>query len=79
MEIGTMADNMNDKVARGRQTRGAQHYVAKLNEHQVTVIHELRAEGLTHREISAVAGCGGAQVSRILSGKSWSHFVVANQ
>ena len=80
LEVGTKADNARDMVERGRSLkgrpaaiRGELQWNSRLNEHQIVVIHELRAEGLTLREIGAMVGCSQSNVSLVLKGKAWAH------
>lgn len=71
--IGTNADNMADKVSKGRQHRlkGIASGRAKLTEADVMTIRS--SVGLTQREIGERFGITNQQVSSIRSGKRWSH------
>jgi len=75
LETGTQADNMRDMIERGRGVfvKGEKSGMAKLNNHQVIVIRELRAEGLKQREIAMVVGCSRSAVSNVLNGRAWRH------
>ena len=70
--LGTQADNVADKVAKGRQARqkGSQHGMAKLNEDQVLAI---RRDGRLQRVIAADYGVSIMSISFIKSGKRWGH------
>jgi hypothetical protein len=70
--LGTDADNSADKVAKGRQARGAMLPQTKLSEADVLAI---RAIGRTRsqKEISAMFGVSQSVVSNILSGKRRVH------
>lgn len=69
--LGTGADNMADKVAKGRQHRpaGEAHGQAKLTE---SMVRAIRADGRKQYEIAKAFGIGQAQVSRIKTGRRWS-------
>lgn len=70
---GTNADNMADKVAKGRQLRGERHSMAKLTESQVRKIRERYAGGgIRQRDLAAEFGVSQPLVSAILSGKLWT-------
>lgn len=71
--LGTQADNMRDKVRKGRQLRGARNPMALLEEHEVREIHALYARGLTLDEIAFQYGVTLHNVWRIVSGLSWRH------
>jgi hypothetical protein len=73
---GTQAENMTDKVERGRQLWGEKHGRAKLTEADVRQIFELRATGLTQLEIAAEVGVDRSQVGCILRGDRWAHLKI---
>lgn len=71
--LGTHADNMADKKAKGRQVRGERAPKAKLTEAQVL---ELRAEAAAGARVSALArkyGIDRNSVAKIIARKNWSH------
>lgn len=77
---GTNADNVADKVARGRQAagpahglkiRGENHGNAKLTVDAVRRIRELAASGTSHEEIAIVFSISPKYVPLILSGRRW--------
>jgi len=70
LEIGTHADNVADKVAKGRQARGTRTNNAKLTEAQVLAI---RGDPRPQRAIAAEYGVGQSLVSRIRASKRWQH------
>lgn len=86
--LGTQADNMADKTAKGRQSRGEQHYSrtkpermvrgerngrAKLNEAQVQEIRAAYAAGgVTLHELAARFVVGQATVWRVVRRKTWN-------
>ena len=68
--LGTRADNMADKLRKGRQTRGEDHYVAKLTEKQALRIKYKDEEPkLLAKELNIST----KTVSDIRIGKSWKH------
>ena len=72
--LGSHQDNMDDKVAKGRQSYklplGEAHGRAKLNAEQVLGI---RSASGPLRVIAARFGVGLAQIGKIRSGKAWKH------
>ncbi len=68
--LGTNQDNVNDRDAKGRQSKGSANGQAKLTEEQVW---ELYHSEDTQREIAAQYGVSPAQVSRIKRKKGWRH------
>jgi hypothetical protein len=72
--LGTNADNMADKVAKGRQAhyghRGDKHPTAKLTVAQVLAVRE--ATG-THREVAARFGVSMTQIADIRARRAWSY------
>ena len=72
--LGTNADNVADKTAKNRQTKGAQNKQAKLNEDDVRQIRRLRKNlGWTLRLIAGAMGVDNSTISDVLTGESWSH------
>ncbi|MGM9321473.1 HNH endonuclease [Deinococcus aquaticus] len=71
--LGTQADNMTDKKAKGRQARGERAPKAKLTEAQVL---ELRAEAAAGVRVSVLArkyDLNRNNIAKIIARKSWSH------
>jgi hypothetical protein len=73
--LGTQAENMADRNAKGRQARlrGAVNGRAKLSEADVLAIRAGLAEGVSQRKLAARHGVHPKQISRIRSGGGWSH------
>lgn len=71
--VGTVADNMADKVAKGRQrgAKGVANSAAKLTEQQVLIILSRRDE--IQQGIADEFGVSAATISSIHRGKTWSH------
>jgi hypothetical protein len=71
LELGTHAENMRDKVSRGRQVRGERSPSAKLTEDQVREIRSA-PEG-QGRTLARKFGISNTQVSKIKNGHAWQH------
>jgi len=69
---GTKAQNNQDKIDRGRQTRGEQVHTAKLTEDDVLAI---RASNLTHPVLAEMYGVSKINISHIRRGLSWRHLL----
>lgn len=81
--LGTNADNVRDKVSKGRQPRGAavkvrpprhtgeKHPQAKLTESGVRLIREKLAQGMTNASIAREMGVSYSTVSLIRRGRIW--------
>jgi hypothetical protein len=77
---GTQADNMGDKVAKGRavgQPKGSRHSLAKLTEEQVAMIKRVMSapkhERPRQRQLARELGVSRSRISEIMSGKIWAH------
>lgn len=70
--LGTMADNMNDKEAKGRGAHpfGAAHSKAKLEESDV---QHIRASSQPAAELAAIYGLSLSGVYHVINGRSWRH------
>lgn len=70
--LGSRADNIADKVAKGRQARqkGEDHGGSKLKEAQAIGI--FNAPG-TYKAVAAAFGVSWSLVGRIKRGEAWSH------
>lgn len=83
--LGTDADNMADKLAKGRQAkgegwshwlRGEQHRMAKLSVQDVRDIREAASSGqVPQARLAAQYGVTPTQISRIVLRRSWKHVV----
>lgn len=71
--LGTHADNMADKMAKGRQPRGEATKNAVLTDDVVREIHRLSSSGLSLRAIAMRVGQAVGTVHRALSGLTWGH------
>jgi hypothetical protein len=75
--LGTHAENMADKAAKGRQTRGSTNGWAKLTEKEVTAIRAAR--GRSKLDLAGQFGVSRRQISNILAGKLWKHIACAGE
>ena len=85
---GTNLDNVNDKVRKGRQYKagrlkghdtslGHKNGMSKLTDEDVIKIKfHLKEDILNQRQLSEIFNVSEAQISRIKSGKRWSHLNV---
>lgn len=70
---GTHADNVADKVVKGRQPKGARHAQAKIDDSIVLAIVNFVKAGRSHTEVAKQFGVSRPLVSMIASGKRWAH------
>lgn len=71
--IGTPADNMADKVARGRQPRGESMATSKLTQQQVAEIRKrYAAGGIRQKDIAAEYGITQSNVSFLVRNITWA-------
>lgn len=70
---GTPADNAQDMMSKGRQTRGEKNPRAKITSSDADEIRKIRAEtGESHRRIASMFGISRVQVGRIIRGARWT-------
>ena len=67
--LGTVKDNVQDMVAKGRNVAGEGR--RKLTATQVVDVFRLRAKGWLQREIAQEMRVSQKQISRILRGENW--------
>lgn len=72
LEPGTPAQNVQDKVERGRALRGSGIKTSTLSEQDVARIKARLANGEMHRVIAADLGVCRAAISQIARGKNWA-------
>ncbi len=72
LEVGTQADNIADKVSRGRQARGSGAGRAILTEESV---REIRSSPLKVSELSTLYGVSVVSIRNVLRRKTWQHVV----
>lgn len=71
---GTAKDNSDDKVARGRQSKGEGHYRAILTEDDVAYIrrkYKPRHKKYSGRKLAEKFGVGGTTISMVVSNQLW--------
>lgn len=71
--LGTHADNMADKCAKQRQTRGTTQPRAKLTDDGVVKMRAMSAGGMSQRALAAAFGVSQRVVGRIVRRERWSH------
>jgi len=71
--LGTRAENIADKTAKGRQDKGVQIHFARLNPDKVREARAMFASGSLHREIAERFGVHPATITYLLNGKTWRH------
>jgi hypothetical protein len=71
--LGTNADNVADREAKGRTPRGSHNACAKLTEAKVLEMREKRAAGMTFPQIALEYGVGTSAARCAISGKTWKH------
>ncbi|WP_425397854.1 HNH endonuclease signature motif containing protein [Aeoliella sp.] len=72
---GSHAANMADKGKKRRcnSPKGTAQPQAKITEADVPLIHELRRQGMTTRQLSERFGLNVRNIQLILAGKCWKH------
>lgn len=73
--LGTMQDNMTDKITKNRQYRpvGNTNPKAVLTESQIPVIRVLARLGLFRRTIACIFNVHTTTISAIIRGETWRH------
>lgn len=66
---GTPMDNVRDKMKRGRQPKGENHYAAKLSDQEVIDIKAAHASGVWQADLAREYGVDSSHVSDIIRGK----------
>lgn len=73
LKVGTVEENNEDKLRKGRQCRGSKVASSVFSEDEVMDIRELKALGFGVVEISRAYGVHHSTVGRILQKKNWTH------
>jgi hypothetical protein len=73
--LGTHAQNMADKAAKGRSNLGERHPLATLTEKEVREIRELARQGMPQREVALKFEIRQNTVSRIVNRVRWKHVI----
>lgn len=70
--LGTDADNVSDRNAKGRQARGERAGRSKLKSAQVAEIKSIRiATGMSMRKLASLFGVSHTTIEQILDGQIW--------
>lgn len=67
--LGTVQDNIADKVIKNRQPSGAKHVNSKLSNEEIRRIRFLHSLGLSGTELGRKFGVGQQQISRLIRGE----------
>lgn len=71
---GSHADNVADRVSKGRSAKGLSHPKTRLKEEDVLEIVRLKTEeGWTYKRIANKYAVGTTSIQHILEGKNWQH------
>jgi len=71
--LGTHRDNVDDKMAKGRQARGSRGGHAKLKEGDIPTIRDRIAAGECKDDIARDFKVSQAAITLIARGKNWAH------
>ena len=66
----THADNVADKIAKGRDVKGSRHYMSRLMESDVIAI---RASKKKYKDIAVEYGVSPVTISNIMTRTTWKH------
>lgn len=69
---GTHADNVEDKVQKGRHNFGNKVYISKLNEE---AIRDIRSSNLSPPELARKYGVHRASIHKVLDKITWKHII----
>ena len=72
IELGTIATNQRQMVARGRSARGVRNWKAKLDPDKVREIRRL-AQRHTYRDVARMFDTTCSTISNIVNRKEWRH------
>ncbi len=75
LEIGTQADNVQDKVVRGRCIRGESLSWAKMTDETVLEMRQKFSSGISRAILAKQYGISWSMADKICSGKSWTHLL----
>ncbi len=73
MFVGTQADNVADKTAKGRQVRGERHHKAQLTDDAVRDMRAAYAGGVTRKELQRIFRTSKSVVQKIVTYDGWRH------
>lgn len=73
LRLGTVADNVADRVAKDRTSKGEQHGQHRLSEAQIRLIRQRNANGETKVQLGKDFGVSDAMIGCIVRRSSWKH------
>lgn len=71
--IGTNLDNMRDKAAKGRSTKGENSHLSKLKEQDVLAIRALHKEGYILHALAKIYNIQHSTIGYIVNRVTWKH------
>jgi hypothetical protein len=71
--IGTDADNVADKVAKGRHPHGSRNYNSKITEADALTIRSMVSQGWSQAFVAMAFALDPSSVSHLIRGKTWRH------
>jgi hypothetical protein len=71
--LGTNKDNMEDKVAKGRQAKGSRNGMARMCEADVASLRELVRGGMPIKFAARAMDISEGAAHDVLKGRSWKH------
>lgn len=76
LELGTVKDNMKDKLDRDRQPRGSKHNNSKLTEEQIISIrNKYNKSNISYRSLAKEYNVSSPHIINIIKNKCWKHIV----
>jgi hypothetical protein len=73
LRIGTVDENVQDRVNKRRGAVGSRVNTAKLTEADIPEIIRLRKGGLTLKKLGTMFGVNLSMIHRIIKGRCWKH------
>lgn len=73
--LGNHAQNMQDKVNKGRHSFGSRHGATRLHESDIVRIRQRVMGGETQKAVAADLRISRASLNRIVKGTAWRHVV----
>jgi len=71
--LGTVSDNTQDMLSKGRGMVGEKQPIAKLNDMAVRVIRFKHAEGVESDELAEKHGVSRSTINDVVYGRTWKH------
>lgn len=76
LSVGTQAQNVQDTIEAGRQSRGERHPHARLTEEVVRQARSIYAEGgVSYADLARAYGVGESTIANAIKGINWKHVV----